>query len=484
MLAETRLKDGNMTDHEVPSTRDVIFISHAYPEDNEFTLWLALRLALEGYPVWCDLTKLLGGEDFWRSVEKIIRQKACKVLFVLSKSSNAKDGTLQEVALAKEVAKQNGFEDFLIPLKIDDLPRGQINIELKRINYTSFEDGWAKGLSALLEKLETQGVPKRSNYSPDAVASWWREHFSAEQGLQRKKEEHLSNWFVIESPPQKLFFHIFMPGISSMPSPAEGEAVYPYQPHGNGILSFAKAEDFNGGGQLFGDTHPFFVADLLDDEQDTFIDPMHTRDVITNLFTQAWTNFVRQRGLATYELASGAFCCYFKKDQLERDKITFIGVDDKKTWRNIIGYKSIKSKIVADKKRYWHFGISAKPHLRSTKFFAVNPHVLFSDDGQAIWDDKDRMHRVKMSQCKNWWNDDWRDRILAVMSWLTDENGEIVVPLSSEEALRINKSPLIFTSPVYFDDPGKLASTEDVGEAAEPEIDDDVEYDDEEDDDW
>jgi hypothetical protein len=474
-----------MTDQDPTSSRDIIFISHAYPEDNEFTLWLALRLAVEGYPVWCDLTKLLGGEDFWRSVEKIIRQKACKVLFVLSRSSNAKDGTLQEVALAKEVAKQNGFEDFLIPLKIDDLPRGQINIELKRINYTSFEDGWAKGLSALLEKLETQEVPKRSNYSPAAVASWWREHFSAEQGLQRQNEELLSNWFAIESPPAKLYYHIFMPGVSRMPESTDGQQVYPYQPHGRGILSFAKASDFNDDGQLFADTHHFFVADLLDDEQETFIDSKHTRDVIIYLFTQAWINFMRQRGLPTYELASGAFCCYFKKDQLERDKITFVGVEDKKTWRNIIGYKSIKSKVVPDRKRYWHFGISAKPHLRSTKFFAVNPHVLFSDDGQAIWDDKDRMHRVKMSQCKNWWNDDWRDRILAVMSWLTDENGEIVVPLSSEEALRVNKSPLLFASPVSFNDPVKQSSEEAADAGAEPEIDDDdVEYDDEGDDNW
>ncbi len=321
MFCRNETEYGSMTDQEPPSSRDVIFISHAYPEDNEFTRWLALQLAVEGYPVWCDLTKLLGGEDFWRSVEKIIRQKALKVLFVLSKSSNAKDGTLQEVALAKEVAKQNNFDDFLIPLKIDNLPRGHINIELKRINYTSFEDGWAKGLNALLEKLDTDGVPKNPNYSPDAVASWWREHFSAEQGLQRQNEEHLSNWFVIESPPAKLFYHIFMPGISHMPSPADGQSVYPYQPYGSGILSFATAEDFNDDGQLFGDTHYFFVADLLDDEQETFIDSMQTRDVITNLFTQAWINFVRRRGLENHELASGAFCCYFKKDQLEKDKI-------------------------------------------------------------------------------------------------------------------------------------------------------------------
>ena len=474
-----------MSERAPSSSREVLFLSHAYPEDNEFTLWLALQLAVEGYPVWCDLTKLLGGEDFWRSVEKIIRQKALKVLFVLSHNSNTKDGTLQEVALAREVARQNQFEDFLIPLKIDDLPRSQINIELKRLNYVSFHEGWAKGLSTLLEKLEADGVPKKPNFSPRAVASWWRQHFSADQGLQSQSEEHLSNWFALESPPPKLFFNIFMPGVSKMPAPADGGVVYPYQPHGNGILSFAKAEDFNNGGQLFADTHHFFIGDLLDDEKDTFIDSKQTRDIITSLFSQAWVNFVRQRGLETYELVSGSFCCYFKKDQLEKDKITFTGVDGRKTWRSIIGYKSIKSATETDKKRYWHFAISAKPFLRSTKFFAVNPHVLFSDDGQSIWDDKDRMHKVKMSQCKNWWNDDWRDRILAFMSWLADDNGEIVVPLSPESAIRVNKSPLLFTSPVSFSDPVKAAGDE--PEECGIDDDDDVEYEDDDDDeveDW
>jgi len=42
----------------------MVFLSHARPEDNVFTRWLALQLANEGYPLWCDLTKLLGGEAY------------------------------------------------------------------------------------------------------------------------------------------------------------------------------------------------------------------------------------------------------------------------------------------------------------------------------------------------------------------------------------------------------------------------------------
>ena len=36
-------------------TRDAIFISHANPEDNEFTVWLGARLTAAGYEVWADV---------------------------------------------------------------------------------------------------------------------------------------------------------------------------------------------------------------------------------------------------------------------------------------------------------------------------------------------------------------------------------------------------------------------------------------------
>ena len=43
-------------------TRDSIFISHANPEDNEFTVWLGARLTATGYEVWADVLRLRGGQ--------------------------------------------------------------------------------------------------------------------------------------------------------------------------------------------------------------------------------------------------------------------------------------------------------------------------------------------------------------------------------------------------------------------------------------
>jgi len=61
--------------------RDLLFISHANPEDNEFARWLTLKLASLGYHAWSDVIRLLGGEDFWRDIEIAIRRHAVKVLY-------------------------------------------------------------------------------------------------------------------------------------------------------------------------------------------------------------------------------------------------------------------------------------------------------------------------------------------------------------------------------------------------------------------
>jgi hypothetical protein len=197
--------------------RDILFLSHANPEDNEFTLWLALQLAKEGYPVWCDLTKLLGGEDFWVDIEKTIRERALKFIYVLSKTSNIKTGPLKELSVAENVARDHSLKDFIIPLHIDTLPHREINIQLARLNAITFDRGWAQGLKGLLDKLEEESVPKNALFTPNTVTSWWREQFSANGGVRDEPEEHLSNWFLVSDLPAQTYFHILYDSRSNNP---------------------------------------------------------------------------------------------------------------------------------------------------------------------------------------------------------------------------------------------------------------------------
>lgn len=62
--------------------RDTLFISHATPDDNDFSIWIASRLEMLGYKVWIDKEGLLGGERFWATIQKALdRSKSFVRLF-------------------------------------------------------------------------------------------------------------------------------------------------------------------------------------------------------------------------------------------------------------------------------------------------------------------------------------------------------------------------------------------------------------------
>lgn len=428
--------------------RDVLFISHANPEDNNFALWLTLRLAAEGYAVWCDLTELLGGEDFWKEIENVLRDRAVKFLFVTSHSSTKKDGVLQELAEAKEVAKEWKLQDFVIPLHIDNC---KTNIEIKRLNYIPFENSWSKGLAQLLKKLEKEGIPKSDSFGPSSVSAWWKEHYSSESGLVDEAEALFSNWFPISGIPEKIFVHVFQPGYSRALLLSNSKTEIPTREHANGIITFASSTDFPNSESIFWKSQSYTVGDLLLDKyKDTFIDSKTFNLTLVDLIRQAWETRLTGGSLDLFEIASGDQCGYFTKDLIENDWARF-DIAGFKGRRQVVGYRTMKTKD-ASRKRFWHFGVSGRVYLRRKHYLAINPHVVFSNDGKTIWDSADRMHKAKMNQCSDWWNHHWRDRILATMAFLSD-NGSITLNLASDQTCEINLEPICFTSPVLFHDP-------------------------------
>jgi hypothetical protein len=58
------------------------------------------------------------------------------------------------------------------------------------------------------------------------------------------------------------------------------------------------------------------------------------------------------------------------------------------------------------------------------------------------------MHRARRSQCKDWHNPEWRDRVLAVISWLEKEATTICVPVGEEAKLEVSTQSVDFVSPV------------------------------------
>jgi hypothetical protein len=81
--------------------------------------------------------------------------------------------------------------------------------------------------------------------------------------------------------------------------------------------------------------------------------------------------------------------------------------------------------------------------------------VLFSDDGINIWESKTKLHSARRSNCKDWWNDHWRDRIVAALFILAkncSQSDSLIIPISASKNIVIKPEPISFESPLSYDD--------------------------------
>lgn len=425
--------------------RDMLFLSHANPEDDLVTGWLALQLAREGYPVWCDLTKLLGGEAFWDDIQAAIEYRTAKFLYVLSRNSNSKDGPLAELTVARDVERKLGLRDFIIPLHVDDLPHNETHILLRRLSTVPFRKSWAAGLNQLVQTLRKQQVPTKRSFGPKAVNEWWKGHFSAETGIQSRREKLLSNYFELEGLPEGVNIHALTPGCAR-----DGLAeslTFPAIVQGDSLIAFAPAGDFAaelGDGRIW-NSDAVKLEEFLRDRQN--------RNQVYTLLRTAWEKMAENKGLHPHMTSVGkAF--WFAKDQVLQDRIAFPRPDGTRGYRAVVGYSSVGKSCPGERRiRHWHYAVRPVPNPRVAPGFWIKSHVLFSDEGRNIWTSAGRLHSARRSQCSDWWNDSWRDRLLATMSWLAGDASEIAVPLGRDLFVRLAKFPVLFDSPVSYVDP-------------------------------
>ena len=86
------------TDGRMSAQPETIFVTHATPQDNEFALWLTSKLAIAGYHVWVDRRRLLGGDDCWDEIDRVLRRETIKQIVVYTKHIT-KPGVKKELAI-------------------------------------------------------------------------------------------------------------------------------------------------------------------------------------------------------------------------------------------------------------------------------------------------------------------------------------------------------------------------------------------------
>jgi hypothetical protein len=436
--------------------RDLVFISHANPEDNTFAVWLGTHLANAGYSVWTDVTRLLGGEQFWDTIEEAIRHSSSKVIVVLSHSAQMKQGVLDEINLAVSVERGLGLDRLVVPVRVDDLPFEDVRANLARKNIIDFRANWAAGLSHLLALFEQDDVPKANPNGASTIADWYTHHFRSEP-VASIPELLASNWLPINDMPA----HVLMQDFSVERNQIEGIAKkmgIPWFPFLRLIGTFAEAHELQArlGPSVTVTTRYRIPLDEFLAGQPPDLPGLIAREahrLLIRMLRQAWDNKAAALGLLPYKAASGAVVWYIPKGLIEGDRAVFTDQYAGMRKKMLVGW--------SERRRvHWHFGIEAKPVIARIPRLIMRSHILFTTDGITPLSSTERMHALRRGFCKNWWNDRWRDLLAAFVAWLAGESNRIELPCGGTAKVTLAGSLLTMQSPVSI--PGEATGPDEL----------------------
>ncbi|HEY3295236.1 MAG TPA: toll/interleukin-1 receptor domain-containing protein [bacterium] len=427
--------------------KDRLFISHANPIDNEFSLWLTLRLRAMGFQAWCDLTDMPGGASMWPTIERQIRANTDRFIFVLSKVSNHQsDGCLKELAVADAVRRSSddGDQEFILPVRCDDIDFKTANAYVIDRYTVDFFGRWGAGLRELLDKLKEAGIVGCAVNGPSAVSEWWAKEYkyASPRTLLDKPETYVTNVFPITRWPSHIFIHdIGRSGVG--PYNLNPEVGQPFAFSEKKIISFFPANSISSYV-----TYPYEILNSTrlpmrsDAPYAALRDVLQTDDsrLVTELLTNTFEYALIKRGLRPYLQASKKHCFFFYKGS-DLDSIQYDTLEGAPTDRVLVGkYES----------SYWHFAISAKAEMRPFPHFAIRRHVLFSDDARTIWESKPKLHKARRSACRRWFNELWRERLLAAMACVSRGTDDVLIEFGDESALAVSRIPTLHECPKSY----------------------------------
>ena len=434
----------------VVDSRHALFISHASPEDNAFTLWLGAKLTALGYEVFADVLRLRGGDDWERVLEKAIREQAAKVLLVATPHGVEKQGVRNEITIATQTAKKIGDREFIVPLRLApfDAP-----LQIAHAQYLDFSKGWALGLSELLALLEELRIPRAGGAANAGL--WQGVQLKDARAVTATPEQLISNWLPIDTFPPRILFYDFKGGVSiGKAKTAIQESPIPLAAFNRGFLSFAPLHQLQ---NYFGPDLPLEAP--VECETGAFLNMgwpelrIAVRDArakFTDLVRQSMDHFFQSKGLKSFEIASGRLAWWPTAARATLKRLSFAWENGPSGSRQIVGHSNKRG-------FHWHYGVNCWAQTVPVPHVRVAGRVIFTSNGQEPIGDARRLHRLRRSFCKSWRNDKWRDLQLAFWFWLAEGRGFVDIPMGDGVTMRLGLPQMTFEVPFGIEVPDDSA---------------------------
>ena len=443
----------------IAPSRDIIFISHATPEDNDFTVWLASRLQADGFEVWIDKHALIGGEKFWQEIDLTIRNKAVKVLLVYSQNicvqkqpGKLKLGIEKEKSLAESVASTDALKDFVILLNIDGSAYN-LFIGADMLNQIPFYENWAVGYSQLLKKFDKEDITPKNAPVGD-FAKWYEDEYILNSGVKAMHELYYDSCWPIPDLPPTIYMYSF--ATDSIATHIQQQLPYPAGKIANVITSFYDAQAFEVevdgilGVITYREKFEIKISDVVAGiGGESFPTARDTQNHFKHLLQRILHSIMRNRQLSWYRMANKSLAYFFTSRMLGKAvKFQYLLRSKKVNKKKALYGRHLSS--------CWHFALSSKPVLSPQIAFSFKSHIVFTEDGQKLWTDKDKMHSARRKKGRMMFNEDWRDMLIAFLHALCQGGNSVKIQLSPSFELSLNPWTNIYHSDFGYTEPKEL----------------------------
>ena len=410
--------------------RDYLFIS-SVDENSVFADWLVRKLTAEGYLVWSERFKLLGGETYPDDVDDAIKNRTFRFLGLYSQASVNQE-IMRQRSLALGIGEERN-QDFLIPLNVDGVDQRQLDYVTRNLKFIPFQDNWAEGLKQLLKKLESIDCP-RSLPNGRRIAA---EAFLGNDVRSEKKEILFSNCLQIRQIPE--IIHRFTmedripyDRLESLKSEWSYRKVDPntflsfHEPPASIIKEYRVREE---GGAMWSSTKK--------------INEIWSFNLVSELIKKALIVKCYQKGL---RYCSETKLLHFPPDLVKKNRLYFIRPDS-----------DLATHVLAHGKRKhpsggeYLYSLAPDFYVRRDLFgdftVLIRIRVRLSDTVGEAFSTKSKIDSRRKNLCKNWWNKHWFNRFLAVSQFLADK-GKITIGETQDAQIIIDANPLYMNAPV------------------------------------
>jgi hypothetical protein len=407
-----------------------------YSESDEVVAaWVARKLKCHGFLVWCRAIDPVAGESINDTTQALVETRAFVYVPVLSDNSvYDADFTFRRNS-AYQAGKSRGAA-FVIPILLSQLDDSLIDSNLRKIKKIDFDDGLQPGLSKLIQRLESLNCPISSDANSCALNSFFPVDI-----VSNTEETLISNVYSVLGVPETIGRYISgnNPSYEEIAEISERWAFRKVR--SDTFLSFhPPPEDVE---KRYG----FKKAGGAAWQHVDHIDHISPHHLVIELIKKSLNLVCSARGLV---LCPKKRKYFFPAGLLNNDRVSFKRPDGRSISISVVGERSFK---IGGKDKY-RYHLSPDFYVKrmgdDSFFIVVRIYLRLTDvDGTLLEGRKVNTRRKHL--CKNWWNNDWLSRVMAVMQFLGDGQN-IVVGTVNNKKVSYGIFPLSYQVPVSINE--------------------------------